>query len=92
MGILSSDEIAVRTSGGRERRARARCCTIGYRCPGAPRPPFAGNTTAATSELLRTKMLQLYLYYIEDHIDRLGSIGKTELASAFHEWRERLVR
>jgi hypothetical protein len=51
-----------------------------------------GNTTAATSELLRMEMLPLYLYYIEDHIERPGSIGKTELASAFHEWRERLVR
>jgi hypothetical protein len=32
---------------------------------------------AATSELLRTEMLPLYLCYIEDHIEGVGSIGKT---------------
>jgi hypothetical protein len=36
-------------------------------------------------------MVPLYLYYIDDHITRLADLGEGELASAFKEWRRRLV-
>jgi hypothetical protein len=37
-------------------------------------------------------MLPLYLRYIEDHTARLDGLGEVELARAFQEWRDRLVR
>ena len=46
----------------------------------------------AASELLREQLLPLYLYYIDDHIERLRSIGESDLTGAFREWRNRLVR
>jgi hypothetical protein len=46
---------------------------------------------AAASELLREELLPLYLYYIDDHIARLASIGEVALAHAFQRWRDRLV-
>lgn len=45
----------------------------------------------APAELLREQMVTLYLHYIDDHITRLGSLGRVELVSAFQEWRSRLV-
>jgi hypothetical protein len=47
---------------------------------------------AAASELLREQMLPLYLYYIDDHLERLCSVGEVGLACAFREWRSLLVR
>lgn len=44
------------------------------------------------SQLLGEQLLPLYLYYIDDHIRRLGSIGENSLAAAFREWRDRLTR
>jgi hypothetical protein len=52
-------------------------------------PPRA---RAAASELLREQMLPLYLYYIDDHLERLCSVGEVGLACAFREWRSLLVR
>jgi hypothetical protein len=46
---------------------------------------------SAASELLREQLLPLYLHYIDDHIERLDSIRKAELARAFRKWRDRLV-
>jgi len=42
------------------------------------------------ADLLRQDMVPLYVYYIDDHIARLKSLGKAELARAFTEWRARL--
>ncbi len=44
------------------------------------------------SGLLREHLLPLYLYYIDDHIERLVPIGETRLAAGFREWRARLTR
>ena len=44
------------------------------------------------SVLLREQLMPLYLYYIDDHIKRLVSIGETRLAAGFREWRVRLTR
>lgn len=44
------------------------------------------------SGLLREHLLPLYLYYIDDHIERLVSAGETRLAEGFREWRVRLTR
>jgi predicted nucleotidyltransferase len=46
---------------------------------------------ALALELLRDQLLPLYLHYIDDHIERLGSIGETALAALFREWRDRLA-
>ena len=46
----------------------------------------------AAAALLREHMVPLYLHYIADHITRLGSLGESELAEAFRDWGERLVR
>ena len=46
----------------------------------------------ATAELLREQIMPLYLHYIDDHITRLTSLGEADLASAFQEWRDRLLR
>jgi len=42
------------------------------------------------ADLLRKGMVNLYLYYIDDHVARLNGLGKVELARAFMEWRARL--
>ena len=47
---------------------------------------------ALASQLLGEQLLPLYLYYIDDHIRRLGTIGENSLAVAFREWRDRLTR
>jgi hypothetical protein len=47
---------------------------------------------AAAAVLLRDQMVPLYLHYITDHIERLDSLGEIELARAFRDWRDRLVR
>jgi predicted nucleotidyltransferase len=47
---------------------------------------------AAAAALLRDQMVPLYLQYIADHITRIDSLGEVELAEAFREWHERLVR
>jgi hypothetical protein len=47
---------------------------------------------AGAVELLRAELVPLYLHYIADHIDRLRSVGEIELAAAFDEWRDRLIR
>jgi hypothetical protein len=44
------------------------------------------------AELLNRELVPLYLHYIDDHAERLRVIGEEELADAFLEWRERLVR
>jgi hypothetical protein len=51
-------------------------------------PPADHEATAA---LLREEMVPLYLHYIDDDITRLRSLGQIELATAFEEWRGRLV-
>jgi predicted nucleotidyltransferase len=48
--------------------------------------------TSAAASLLREHIVPLYLHYIADHAARLGELGEVELAGAFREWRERLVR
>jgi hypothetical protein len=45
----------------------------------------------AAAELLCTHLVPLYVYFIDDHIGRLGSLGEAALAAAFGEWRDRLV-
>lgn len=52
----------------------------------------APSDAAATATLLREQMLPLYLHYIADHIARLTSVGESELAGQFEEWRARLIR
>jgi hypothetical protein len=42
------------------------------------------------ADLLRNDMVPLYLHYIDDHIARLNSLGKVELARTFRKWRARL--
>jgi hypothetical protein len=46
---------------------------------------------AAVVELLRDEMLPLYLEYVEDHIERLSSMGRGDLAGAFEDWRAQLL-
>jgi predicted nucleotidyltransferase len=58
---------------------------------------FGWRTTAPTDEeaaaaLLRKQMVPLYIHYIDDHITRLDALGEADLARAFEDWRERLVR
>jgi hypothetical protein len=45
----------------------------------------------AAGELLRRHIVPLYVHFIDDHIGRLASLAKTELATASGAWRERLV-
>jgi hypothetical protein len=44
------------------------------------------------AELLRGQMVPLYLYYIDDHVTRLSSLGRGELVRSFELWRARLTR
>jgi hypothetical protein len=46
---------------------------------------------AAAAELLREEMVPLYLHYLDDQIECLGSVGEVQLARAFREWRDRLL-
>ena len=50
-------------------------------------PPEPADAVA----LLEAEMVVLYLYYLDDHIARLGAVGREDLAAAFEEWRRRLV-
>jgi hypothetical protein len=50
-------------------------------------PPGEEPATA----LLQDGMIPLYLHYIDDHVARLASIGRTDLADAFGEWRRRIL-
>jgi hypothetical protein len=45
----------------------------------------------AAAQLLHRHIVPLYVYFIDDHIRRLRSLGETGLVAAFGEWRERLV-
>jgi hypothetical protein len=44
----------------------------------------------AAVELLGRQAMPLYVDYIDDHIMRLGMLGRDDLAQAFRAWRERL--
>jgi hypothetical protein len=65
--------------------------------PGAPlvRAAFEWRTHPPTAEhalaLLADDFVPLYAYYLADYIRRLESIGESELASAFTDWRSRLL-
>jgi hypothetical protein len=41
--------------------------------------------------LLGEQLVPLYVEYIDDHIPRLGEMGRVELAGAFEQWREQLL-
>ena len=41
--------------------------------------------------MLRNGLVPLYDFYLTDHIHRLQSIGESELAGAFSDWRSRLL-
>ena len=45
----------------------------------------------AAAQLLRERLVPLYLHYIDDHIARLDSLGRRELTLTFQQWRDRLV-
>jgi hypothetical protein len=51
-------------------------------------PAFDVDAVAA---LLAEQIAPLYLYYIDDHVERLGALGRDDLADAFREWRRRLT-
>jgi len=57
------------------------------------RPLSAGGQTPPAQEhaiaMLRDGLPPLYLHYLADHVQRLESHGKPELARAFHDWRAR---
>jgi hypothetical protein len=36
-------------------------------------------------------MAPLYVHYIEDHVVRLESLGREDLAASFRAWRDRFV-
>lgn len=44
----------------------------------------------AACQLLGQQIVPLYLYYIDDHIPRLDTLGENQLATWFRRWRERL--
>jgi len=50
-------------------------------------PPSAEHALA----MLTDDFVPLYVYYLTDHIRRLESIGESELAGAFSDWRSRLL-
>lgn len=50
-------------------------------------PPSAEHTLA----MLTDDFVPLYVYYLTDYIRRLESIGESELAAAFSDWRSRLL-
>ena len=41
--------------------------------------------------LLGEDLIPLYVYYIDDHIDRLTAAGHTTVADAFSDWRDRIT-
>jgi hypothetical protein len=45
---------------------------------------------AEVTALLAEQIVPLYRYYIDDHVERLGALGRGQLADAFREWRRRL--
>lgn len=45
----------------------------------------------AVARLLGEQLVPLYVEYIDDHIPRLASLGRADLAEAFAEWRRRLL-
>jgi len=51
------------------------------------KPPSAEHALA----MLTADFVPLYVYYLTDHIRRLESIGESELAGAFIDWRARLL-
>jgi hypothetical protein len=46
---------------------------------------------AAVVELLGEQMLPLYLEYVDDHIGRLRSMDRGDLAGSFEDWRAQLL-
>jgi hypothetical protein len=50
-------------------------------------PPSAEQALA----MLRDGFVPLYEYYLADHIRRLESLGESDLACAFSDWRARLL-
>jgi hypothetical protein len=50
-------------------------------------PPSAEHALA----MLTDDFVPLYVYYLTDYIRRLESIGESELAGAFSDWRSRLL-
>ena len=50
------------------------------------------TTDDAAKALLREQMVPLYTYYIDDHIARLTALPAIDLARAFEDWHDRLVR
>lgn len=50
-------------------------------------PPAPDHALA----LLRAGLLPLYLHYLDDHANRLTSVGHPQLAEAFRQWRTRLI-
>jgi hypothetical protein len=51
------------------------------------KPPSAKQALA----MLRDDFVPLYDYYVADHIHRLRSVGQSELARAFSDWRSQLL-
>ncbi len=49
------------------------------------------SNDAGTIELLDQQMVPLYLHYVDDHIARLETLDRNDLADSFRNWRERLV-
>ena len=50
-------------------------------------PPSAEDALA----MLTDDFVPLYVFYLTDHICRLESVGESELAGAFSDWRSRLL-
>jgi hypothetical protein len=50
--------------------------------------PFEERTAV---DLLSGQLVPLYIHYIEDHIVRLRALDRDDLATAFQNWRERLI-
>jgi hypothetical protein len=48
------------------------------------------DATAAAA-LMRDNMEALYVHYIDDHVGRLRSLARSDLADMFEEWRSRLT-
>jgi hypothetical protein len=67
------------------------------RAPGAAlvRAAFDWRTNPPSPEralaMLADDFVPLYVYYLADYIGRLESIGESELAGAFSDWRSRLL-
>jgi len=41
--------------------------------------------------LLGRGLIPLYRYFIEDHLERLASMGQTDLADRYEKWQARLL-